>query len=816
MQDIRFALRLLKGNPGFTTVAILSLALGIGANTAIFSIMDAVMLKVLPVKNPRELVQVKLDNSQSFTNPIWEQLRDRQDVFSGVFAWSVQRFNLASGGEVQFADSLMVSGGYFETLGVPPAAGRLFGRADDRRGCAPLAVLGYAFWQSHYGGRDVTGQKILLDGHPFDIIGVTAPGFFGVDVGRTFGVAIPICAEPVIRGENSSMDQRSHWWLRIMGRPKPGVGPAQLASRLRTLAPAILQATVPPKWRPEYQDNYRKRSFNIVPAATGLSDIRRRYGDPLRMLMAVVGIVLLIACANIANLMLARAAARQREIAVRLAIGASRWRILRQLLTESVLLSILGAALVLGFASWGSKLLVRLISSSNDMLFVDLRMDWRMLGFTAAIAILTGVLFGLAPAWRATRLALNASLKEGGRSNTVGRSHFRLGRALVAVQVGLSLMLLVGAGLFVRTFLNLTRMDKGFRPHDVLLVNLDMRALNTPAPARQALFGQVLDKLRAVPGVESASESDITPISGSSWNEIIHPDGYTSKGKDDLVVWFNRVSPGYFQTMGTPLVAGRDFDSRDALNSPKVAIINETVARRFFGAGNPVGKHYWTEDAAGKKEAVVEIVGVVRDARYVSLRDDNVGTVYIPTKQESKLGHWTTVEVRSALPPGSLATSVKQALAAVDSRISLSFTMLERQVEESILGERLLALLGGFFAALALLLASVGLYGVISYMVNRRRNEIGIRMALGAGRGPVLWLVLREVGRLVGFGLVLGAGAALATTRFLRTMLFGVAARDAVTIAGAAALLGIVGAAAGFFPARRASRIEPMDALREE
>jgi len=816
MQDIKFALRLLKSSPGFTAVAILSLALGIGANTAIFSIMDTVMLKTLPVKNPQELVQVKIGTGPSFTNPIWEELRDRQDVFSGVFAWSGQRYNLASGGEVQPVDGLMTSGAYFETLGVPAAAGRLLGRSDDRRGCAPIAVLGYGFWQSHYGGRDVLGQNIQLDGHPFEIIGVAAPGFFGTDVGRTFGVAIPICTEPVLRGENSSLDQRSSWWLRVFGRPKPGVGRAQVTARLKALAPAVFDATVPQNSRAQYQNDYRKRSLDIADAGTGLSYVRQRYGDPLRTLMAVVGIVLLIACANIANLMLARASARQREIAVRLAIGASRWRILRQLLTESVLLSALGAVLGLGFARWGSALLVRLISSSNSTMFLDMRIDWRMLVFTAAVAVLTGILFGLAPAWRATRLALNASLKEGGRANTAGRSHFRLGRALVAVQVGLSLMLLVGAGLFVRTFLNLTHMDMGFQRQNVLLVDVEVRALKAPVPVRRALFSQSLERARSIPGVQSASASNLTPISGSSWNDDIHPDGYTSKGRNDLLVWFNRVTDKYFQTLGTPLVAGRDFDSRDTPNSPAVAIINETVARRFFGNASPIGQHYWTEDSMGKRKSVVEIVGVVRDARYVNLRDDNVGTVFLADSQEAKPFQGTTLEIRSGLPVPSLTSAVKQALAGVDARMSLSFKTLERQVEESILGERLLAALGGFFAVLALLLASVGLYGVISYMVNRRRNEIGIRMALGASRGPVLWLVLREVGLLVGIGLILGTGAALATTKFLRTMLFGVAAKDAVTIAGAAALLGIVAATAGFVPARRASRIEPMEALREE
>jgi len=816
-QDVRYAARLLAKDPAFTAVAALSLALGIGANTAIFGIVNAVMLRSLPVQHPQELLQVKMGESGSFTNPIWEELRNRQDVFSGVFAWWATRFNLAAGGEVQYAEGLWASGGYFSTLGVPAAAGRMFTQADDRRGCAPVAVLSYAFWQRRYGARqDAVGQTIRLDGHPFQIIGVSAPGFSGVDVGRSFDVALPICTEPVIRGETSALDRRSSWWLSVIGRPKPGLAPAQVGARLKVLAPQVFEATVPPNYRSDQQAKYRQRSFDIAPAGTGTSHVRRRYGNALTTLMVVTAIVLLIACANIANLMLARAATRQREVALRLALGASRTRLIRQLLTESVLLSLLGASLGLAFAWWGSALLIRFISSTNNLVVLDLGIDLRLLGFTAAAGTLTGVLSGLAPAIPATRPALNSALKEGGRGNTGGRSHFRLGRILVAAQVTLSLFLLVGAGLFVRTFLNLVHLDAGFVRENVLIVEVDTRSGNYPADQRTQLFDRLLDQARQIPAVRSASRSDLTPVSGSSWNDAIHPEGYTAKSEMDGLVWFNRVSAGYFDTLGIPLLAGRDFGRRDTTTSPGVAIVNESVARKFFPNANAVGKFYRTQKSNGEFEAPVEIIGVVKDARYTNLRDGNVGTVFVSASQELKPGRQTSLEIRTARPPAEVIPFVKAAVAAVDPRIALTFKTLATQVEESLIQERLLATLSGFFAALALLLATVGLYGVVSYMANCRRNEIGIRIALGADRPSVLWLVLREVALLIGVGLIAGAAAAAAATEFVQKMLFGIPPNDPLTFILAAALLLAVAAVAGFLPARRASRMDPILALREE
>jgi predicted permease len=809
-QDVRYAVRLLKNNPGFTIAAVLSLALGIGANTAVFSIMDAVMLKQLPVERPDELVKVALDGDGPFTNPIWEQLRDRQQVFSGAFAWSTIRLNLAKGGEIDPARGVIASGGYFSTLGVLAAAGRTFSVEDDKRGCNPVAVLSHEFWQRRFGGRgDAVGRVLMLDGKSFDIIGVAQAGFFGVDVGERFDVAIPMCTEPSLRSRASQLDDRSAWWLSAMARPKGGVTSGQAEAHLKVIAPGVFEATVPEDWPGNLRSQYLKHSFEISSGAVGLSGVRKTYGDSLAVLMAVAGIVLLIACANVANLMLARAAVRQKEIRVRLALGASQWRVLRQLLTEGLALSVLSATLGVAFAYWGSRILVTLISTSNSLVYLDLAIDRRLLGFTAAVSFLTGILFALAPAFRLTRTSLNV--------RGVGQGSFRLGKALVAVQVAMSLLLLAGAGLFVRTFINLMNVDSGFEKSNVLLVDVDIRPGNYPAARRNVVFDDLLRRIRTVPGVQSASRSLITPVSGMGWNGAVHAEGFQPKSRRESIAWFNGVSPDYFATLGTPLRAGREFTDRDTLSSPKVAIVNETVARKFFaGKGNVLGQVFQTSGPRGKLGERIEIVGVVKDAKYRALSSDNVGTVYFPSSQELEPGESTTMELRTAMPPGQLTAAVKSAAAEFDSRIFLQFKTLAAQVTDSVAQQRALALLAGFFAVLALLLAAVGLYGVISYRVTCRRNEIGIRSALGAGRGSIQWLVLREVMVLLAVGVAGGTLASSAISKYVKTLLFGLPPDDKSTVVMAACLLVSVALVAGAIPARRAAKIDPMQALREE
>jgi predicted permease len=806
-QDLRYALRALRSSPAFAAVAILSLALGIGANTAIFSLIDSVMLKTLPVQHPEELLQVTtVQYHDSFSNPLWEQVRDRQDVFSSIFAFGLNRYDLAQGGEAHYALGNRVSGQYFEALGVRTILGRTLTVADDKPGCPGTAVLNYDFWQRAYGGReDVLGKPILLDGHPFEIVGVSQPGFYGVTVGEAVDVTVPICTDAIGAPETNSLRKTADWWLNVIARTKPGISASQAVARLNTLAPDMFKATLPSILHDDRIAKYLSNTFLIAPAGNGLSQIRSRYRLALLTLMVVVGSVLLIACANVANLLLARGAARQREIAIRMALGSGRARIIRQLLTESLLLSLSGAALGLVFAQWGTHALVSYLSTSRSSVFLDLSIDGRMLAFTAAVAILTGLLFGLAPAWRGTRVQPQAAMKANSRGVIEG-SRFGLGKMLVMLQVALSLILVAGAGLMLSTFWKLTSMDTGFNRQNVLLVGVNMRTANYPRDRRTAAWQQMLDRVRTIPGVRSASMSGLTPISRRNWTETLVIDGATVNG-----VAYNSVSPGYFDTLGTPLVAGRDFNRYDTAQSPQVAIVNETFVKKFFPNTNPIGKTYrWRPNDV--LSGPIEIVGVVKDAKYFSLREPVPPTGYRAESQEKPRG-FAVLELRGDT---NLLPAVKSAMQEFNRDVSLEFTTFSTQVAESLVRERLLATLSGFFGALALLLATIGLYGVMSYNVARRRNEIGIRMALGAEQSRVLRMVLGEVCLLIFIGLAAGFAATLATTRYVSSFLYGLTPNDPKTLASATAVLAMVAILAGYLPARRASRLDPMTALREE
>ena len=824
-QDIRYGLRILGRTPVISCVAVLSLALGIGANTAIFSLIDTVMLRMLPIQKPEELTQVLMRDPRSpndepehtFTNPLWEALRDRQDFYSGIFAWSLTQFDLSQGGAVHDVNGMFASGDYFSTLDVRPAAGRLIATGDDKRGCPGVAVLSYGFWQEHFGGTpSAVGSTLSLDNQIFNVIGVSAPGFFGLEVGNKFDVAIPVCAAEIFDGPKSRLDRRSWWWLHVAGRSKPGVDSEQLKARLGVVSPLVFAAALPQDWEVKDQQAFLKRSFQPAPAATGTSHLRQRFTQPLHILMGVVGLVLLIACANIASLMLARASARHKEIAVRKALGASRARLIRQLLTECVLLSTAGAILGILFARWGSSLLVRYISTGDNKVFLDLTFDWRILSFTAGVAVFTGILFGVLPAFRSTRVSLTSAMKGSQAIDAESRAKFRPGKWIVASQVALSLVLLVASGLFLRSLVKLVTMDVGFDRNNVLIVHANLHNAKVAPDQQPAMFDEIESRLRTLPGVVSASRSVMTPVSNYVWNNELKVDSPNAPTGDASLAFFNFVSPGYFGTMRTPLLAGRNINDSDTKTAPLIAIVNETLAKRFFPNGEALGKYFRVHADPGKPEPPIQIVGLVKDAKYESLREEAHPTAYSPIAQVTEPVEEQVFELRTAMRPSAMITSVQEAVASVSKAVPLDFGTLAEQVDDSLVQERLLATLSTFFGALALLLAMIGLYGALSYLVAQRQREFGIRMALGAPRDSILRLVMRDVAIVLAGGLTAGACLALATVGVLNKMLFGLAPHDTFTFLAAIGVLSAVAVVAGYMPARRATRVDPMVALRYE
>ncbi len=823
MPDLRYSFRALRSTPIVTAVAILSLALGIGANTAIFSLINALMLRSLPVKDPQRLVQVlSAEKRASWSNPLWEQIRERdKQIFDGAFAYSTPRFNLAAGGETQFVNGVMASGEYFDVLGVRAMVGRTFSPADDVRGGGadgPVAVISHNFWLRHFGGAPVIGKPIMLDRIQFTVIGVTPPEFIGIDQGTGFDVAVPLGAEPLIRGaKESAMDQRSWWWLRIIARLKPGESLDHSLVALRTVQPQIREATLPLNSRPENVARYLSDPFNLRPAANGPASLGRQYRDPLFLIMGVVALVLVIACANIANLLLARANARRHELSVRVALGASRWRIARQLLVESTLLSAAGAVLGLAFARWGAALLVREFSADDPPMTLDVGIDWIVLGFTALVAIITALLFGTVPAMRATRVQPNDALKEQGRS-IVGESRFGFGSLMVIVQVALSLVLVVGAGLFVRTFTSLNHVRLGFNPEPLLIVEMNGKRSSVAPENRADLWERMRRAALAVPGVQSAALQNITPLTFSGWNTLIENPPGLSLGEDQRLVNVNAVSRDWFATQGMAFVAGREFSDQDRKGAPHAIVVNEALVKKYFGGGNAIGKTLREITRPGVAAPDLHIVGIVRDAVYSSLKEPIPPTMYqhVPQVEGGPPGPGIDMAVRAAgTSPAMLSRSIADALQRVDGDVTFTFREYKQAIRANTVQERMLAMLSGFFGALALLLAALGLYGVMTYAVSRRRAEIGIRMALGATPSASVRFVLQRATVLVAIGVVLGAGLSIWAARFATPLVFGVQPRDPATLAGAAAVLAAIGALAGWLPARRASRIDPAQVLRE-
>jgi len=826
LQDLRYGVRVLLKSPAFAAVAVLSLALGIGANTAIFQLLDAVRLKTLPVSAPRELAEVRITDMTSargsfsspysaVTNPIWEQIRDQQHVFSGIAAWGSVGFNLSQGGEVRPARGLYVSGDFFHLLGVPAAVGRVFVPSDDTRGCAdPGVVISDSFWQREYGAeKNVVGRKLTLANHPFEIIGVTPASFFGLEVGRSFDVALPVCAEAIVSGKNSRLDSGTVWWLMVTGRLKPGVTREQATASLQAISPGLFQATLPANYPPISVPGYLNFKLEAAPAGAGYSSLRENYERPLWLLLGIAATVLLIACANLANLLLARASAREREMAVRQAVGASRLRLIRQLLAESLLLAVVGAALGALLAQTLSRFLVSFLSTTGNTLFLDLGVDWRVLGFAAGIAALTCILFGLTPAMRATRLTPGAAMKARGRGLTAGRERFSLRRGLVVLQVALSLVLVASALLFSRSLNKILTVDAGFRPEGILLTRTGFESLNLPADRRLAFRRELLERIKAIPGVEAATESNIVPLSGNATANNVWLDNDPQRKVNTSL---SSVGQNYFTTLLTPVLAGRDFDQHDGTGTPKVAVVNETFARRLLNGANPVGHRFWIESTPTDPETQYEIVGLVKDTKYEDLREDFGPIAFLASAQDPRPSPSGQFLIRSRLPQAEITNAVRNVIGNVNPAININFQGFRTMIDDSLLRERLMATLSGFFGLLALLLASIGLYGILSYGVASRTNELGIRMALGAQTGHVLSLIMREAFVLVLVGVVVGLPFVFAATHFAKTLLFNLTPTDPISVSLAALLLFTVALLAAYLPARRATKVDPLVALRYE
>jgi predicted permease len=837
MQDLRLAVRALRATPIVTAVAILSLALGIGANTAIFSLVNSLLLRTLPVTEPERLAIISSDraihqgSTASWTYGIWRQVQQRLRAFDGATCVSLgERFNLAQGGgETQPVDGIYASGDFFATLGVPALLGRPFTAADDVPGGGPdgpAAVISYGLWRRRFGGvPTVIGSPLVVERIPFTIVGVTPPAFFGAEVGRAFDVVLPLSAESLIRGKDSRFTvERGFYALTVLLRLKPGQSLEAANALLRGMQPQIRQAAMPPSMPPELRKDFLRESFMLVPAASGASRLRATYERPLLIIFVVVALVLLIACANIANLQLARATARQHELSVRLAMGAGSWRLARQPVAECLILSGVGALLGCLFASWGSHALVAQLSTSTNRVFLDLSLDWRVLTFTAAVTAATVMVFGIAPAFRAARVSPIDALKEHGR-NASGDARKSLSSGLIVAQVALSLVLVVAAALFARTFEKLATEPLGFDRDRVLVVNVNVARTKVAAAERLAFVGRLAREMAALPAVAHAAASSITPLGGLGILDIVSVPGMRPNffepfngGKLGARTTFaDFVTPDWFATYGMTVRAGRDIDDRDVAGAPAVIVVNEAFVREFLPGKTPVGASVAFERSRGVP-AIKTIVGVVSDAVYGSVREGISPTEYVPLAQSDygPPGTDFSISVRALNgPPSGLERSVGAALSGIDRDLTFTFRPLAEQVNATLIQERLIAILAGFFGVLALLLAGLGLYGVTSYSINRRRPEIGIRMALGAARAGVINLVLSRVALLVGLGLAIGTGVSLLASKFVASLLYGLTPRDPAMLAGAACTLAAVGAVAGWLPAWRASQIDPAEVLRE-
>jgi predicted permease len=829
-QHIRLALRQLRQNPGFTLAALLSLALGIGANTAIFTLLDQVLLRPLPVPHPEELVLLNWQGPHYAVNisgdtlsyPAYRDFRDRNQVFSGVICRFPVPLSLAYPGRTERVDGELVSGNYFNVLGVGAAAGRVFTPQDDRLpGGHPLAVLSYAYWNSHF-HRDpkVVGSTIAVDGLPLTIIGAAQSGFDGVELGYAPLIWIPVAMKTQMTqgyfADYFTLENRRAFWLQAFARLRPGVTQQQAQASLQPLFHSILETELQGKGfetaSARDRKDFLKSSLQVLPASQGRTSLREVYETPLRILMGIVAAVLIIACANVANLLLERAVGRRREIAVRLALGAKLGHIVRQSLTESILLAVLGGAAGLLLAVWTDAALVSFLSTGDTPLGLATAPDLRILAFTLAVCLVTGLLFGLAPVFPARRMDLAASLKENARSVTAAHGWFR--SALVIAQVALSIVLLIGAGQFLRTLVNLRTLDLGLETKNVIAFSVNPSLNGYGKEKSRQLYRALLESIHETPGVQSSAASAIAVLADDWWDSDVTVNGGT-RSPDAVSPNLNLVSRGYFSTLGIPLLAGRDFSPADAASKHRVAVVNQVFVKQYFAGRNPVGHFIGMGTDPGTKTDI-EIVGVMKDAKYNNVRTPFRPQVFLDDDQNEDIQQ-VNIYVKTASDPRRMYGVLRRAVQKVDRNIPIfNLRALAEQADISIVLERLIASLAAAFALLATVLAAIGVYALIAYSVTRRTREIGIRVALGAGNQTVIWIIMREVFALVLAGACMALPAAWALARLVESELYGVAPHDALSIAGATFLLAAIAALAGYIPARRALRINPIAALGSE
>jgi len=845
LQDVRYALRLLAKNPVFTAVAVLTLALGIGANTAIFTLMNALLLRSLPVDHPEELVLLGGGRnwgmvsgvSKTYTIFSYAQYRylvEHNQSFSGLAAFgsttaqiSVRR-GAGTAPAAENAVSKLVSGNYFQVLGVPPLLGRTFNSQDDRPEAPPVAVISYRYWSREFSrSPEAVGHNLNVNGTPFTIIGVAPSQFFGESVqADPAEMWFPIKWQPQVMARPSVLEDTDARWLHLMGRLLPGTGYASANVALTTQIRQFLQSDPEVQKQPEALPIAASAVIEVAPGGAGESHLRNRYSEPLRILILMVAMLLIIACANLANMLLARATAREREIAVRVALGASRRRLLQQLLTESILLAMLGGVAGLLVATLGTRALLGLVFRGAQTIVVSATPDIRVLAFLLAVSVAAGILFGMMPAWRTLSENFGDSLKGASRGGGQGfgrRGRFGVARALVAAQVALSLLLIVGAALLMRSLVKLLGQDFGFEPSRVLVININPQIAGYKPGELLSLYNRIQQRVNSLPGVHSSALALYTPLSGDNWSGQVVIPGYTTPAnKDDTYASWTRVTPGFFETLGTPILLGRSLGIQDTGRDFRGTVINEAMARQYFAGENPVGRHFgWSDENPNE----FEVIGVAKDAKHVDPRSAPPPMYFLPMGEldakrqgtDTQSSYLRDLLVRCDGDPAVVAASVRQVLREVAPTMPvIRVSTLQEQVSASLNKEEIMGGLAAFFGLVALVLASVGLYGLMAYAVARRTPEIGVRMALGAQREQVLWMILREVLVLAGMGVVVGVPVVLAATRFISSQLFGLSPNDPGTLLSATVVLLVVAVGAGFIPAYRASTVDPMVALRYE